>query len=541
VAERLFGIETEYALTGLDAGGKPIDRDTVLAQFMRLARERLPHLPDTTGHGVFLANGARFYIDAPDHPEFTTPECANPWDAVRYIQAGERVLTGLAAELCGSRVAELVILRCNVDYSGTGSTWGTHESFLHRSDPSVLPAQIIPHLVSRIIYTGAGGFNSRSAYGLEFTLSPRVPHLESEVSDQSTYARGIFHTKDETLSSAGYHRLHILCGESVCSEMAAWLKIGTTALVVALIEAGVRPGDAVQLRAPLEAMRRFAGDPTCQIRAQSASGSGRRTELTAPEIQRHYLDLAEAHVGAPFMPSWAETVCRAWRAMLSALESAPDSVSTALDWAIKLTLFQHRSRQRGLTWESLPHWNHVATKLGMALQRSGYRGRRSHVEVILDEHGPVADEVRRLTPYLKTHGLAWDDLRAFIALRQELFEIDVRFGQLGDKSVFARLDGAGVLAHRVPGVDDIEHAMEHPPAVGRAGLRGRYVREFSGRGGRYECDWYRIWNHREHRMLDLSDPFAASAQWQPYHEAAEQLSFNEVLRGSRIGPGRVLP
>jgi hypothetical protein len=527
VTERLFGIETEYALTGLDARGDPIDRDTVLAHLMRLARGRLPHLPDPTGRGMFLANGARFYIDVPDHPEFTTPECANPWDAVRYVQAGERMLAGLAAALRGPRIHEVVILRSNVDYSGSGSTWGTHESFQHRSPPHDLPEQIIPHLVSRIVFTGAGGFNSRGTRGIEFTLSPRVPHLEHTISGESTHSRGIFHTKDETLSSAGYHRLHILCGESLCSEAGAWLKIGTTALVVALIEAGLRPGDAVQLRAPLAAMRSFAGDPTCRAAAPSGGGAS----LTALEIQRHYLEMAETHLGARFMPPWAAQVCRAWRDMLHALDAAPDAVATTLDWAIKLALFKRRARQRGIAWESLPHWNHVAAKLSDALQKAGVTDQRPAVDLILDKRGLVAGEVRRLTPYLGTHRLHWDSLRAFIALRQELFEVDTRFAQLGAAGIFTGLDNAGVLTHRVDGVDDIEHAMEHPPTLGRAGVRGRCVRELSATGTRYECDWYGIWDHQAQRMLDLRDPFAASGQWQPFEPTAEERQLRDVLQG----------
>ena len=113
--------------------------------------------------------------------------------------------------------------------------------------------------------------------GVEFILSPRVPHMVREVSNDSTGNRGIFHTKDESLCGKGYHRLHLLCGESLCSETATWLKVGTTALVVALIEAGLRPGDAVALQSPLEAMRSFASDTVCKAIVESASGK----DLTA--------------------------------------------------------------------------------------------------------------------------------------------------------------------------------------------------------------------------------------------------------------------
>src|SRR6185436_14148466 len=137
-----------------------------------------------------------------------------------------------------------------------------HESYSHAAQPGALSDEIVPHLVTRIIYTGAGGFNSTSR-GLEFTLSPRVSHLANVVSNNSTSDRGIFHTKDESLSKPGFYRLHIICGESLCSETAMWLKVGTTALVVAMAEAGLRPAASVALRWPLLAMQAISRDPTC--------------------------------------------------------------------------------------------------------------------------------------------------------------------------------------------------------------------------------------------------------------------------------------
>src|SRR5262249_10940398 len=151
-----------------------------------------------------------------------------------------------------------------------------------------------------------------------------------------TGQRGIFHTKDEPLCGNGYHRLHILCGESLCGDLSSWLKVGTTALVVALTEAGLRPGNAVQLRAPVEAMRLFASDPTCAAVAETKSGE----RVTALVIQRHYLTQAEAPLRARFMPPWADEVCRRWRAVLDGLRGGWESAATSLDWAIKLALYR---------------------------------------------------------------------------------------------------------------------------------------------------------------------------------------------------------
>src|SRR5438105_1625393 len=87
----------------------------------------------------------------------------------------------------------------NVDYSGTGATWGAHESYGCRPLPPGCARQLVPHLVSRLIYTGAGGFANRSP-GMEFSLSPRALHMERAVSSESTCQRGIFHTRHEPLT-----------------------------------------------------------------------------------------------------------------------------------------------------------------------------------------------------------------------------------------------------------------------------------------------------------------------------------------------------
>jgi hypothetical protein len=510
VLERLLGVETEYAFAGVDAGGGAVDRGMLAARLQQVVRDQLPHVPDAGSAGVYLQNGGRLYVDCGLHPELSTPECGSPAEAVRYVRAGDRILGRLGAALAGGPgVATVVLSRCNVDYSGSGSTWGSHESYLTRIPASQFSRQLLPHLVSRIVYSGAGGFDNRSA-GLRFLLSPRVPHLPRPVSNESTHARGIFHTKQEPLCE-GYHRLHLLCGESLCSDTAAWLRLGTTALVVALIEAGLEPGTAVELRAPVDAMQAFAGDPTCTAAVASAHG----TRLTALGIQRHYLAHAESHADAAFMPAWAGEVCRGWRTTLDLLDGALASVAATLDWAIKLALFRDHARQARVAWESLPHWTHVAERLRGALAASTFTGRAT-AELVLSERSPVPDAVRGLDPYLREHGLGWDGLRPFIDLRKELLEIDTRFGQLGERGIFATLDRAGVLTHRAPGVVDVETAIVTPPAGGRARLRGEAIRQLARRGTRATADWQGVHDLDGKRTLDLRNPFATAAEWKAW-------------------------
>ena len=216
--ESMFGVETEYAFTQFARGGEALQRQVGLESMLASVPEKLQCLRDSRGSGFYLSNGSRLYIDVGQHPELSTPECLDPWEAVRYVLAGERILGILAREIerkhPGSKVS---VYRCNVDYV-TRQTWGCHESYLHRTTTAALAEEIIPHLVSRLIYTGSGGFNHHSS-GTEFTLSPRVAHLGKNISGESTRDRGIFHTKDEPLCTNGYHRLHVLCGESLCSQL----------------------------------------------------------------------------------------------------------------------------------------------------------------------------------------------------------------------------------------------------------------------------------------------------------------------------------
>jgi hypothetical protein len=357
---------------------------------------------------------------------------------------------------------------------------------MHRASPERLPAQLIPHLVSRIIYSGAGGLTMGSDGKLRFTLSPRVAFLDHETSESSTNNRGIFHTKDESLAGNGYHRLHIICGESLCSEKALWLTMGTTAVIVAMIEAGLRPGHGMRLQDPLGAMRHFASDPACEARASLESGE----LLTAVQIQRHYLQAAEAHVHDPFMPPWAEEVCTQWRKILDELENeAASSVACTLDWAMKFALFLQHTEHRGL---SLDCWHHADRRNGPAPRTN--------------EPAPSRRARNPFLPALVSPTVS--------SLYQELCELDTRFGQLGGNGIFTKLDRAGVIAEsHFPGVDNIEHALTNPPDMGRARLRGQCIRRFASEGRRYTCSWQHVFDHQKRLVLDLSEPFATEAKW----------------------------
>ncbi len=348
LVECVFGMETEYAVAGMTPRG-PVRRDEFIERIVALAHQRLIHLADmSSSAGVFLQNGSRFMIDQ-GLPEISTPECTHPADVVRYVQAGHRILAGIAAaiEAESPEGTEIMCFRNNVDYGGTQSTWGSHESYAHTARADTIRDQIIPHLVTRIPLIGSGGFHPLLR-GLSFSLAPRVAHLHHVAAGSSTHDRPIFHEKDEPLGR-GYSRFHVICGESNCSETSTFLRVGCTAIVVRMIEAGLNPGSSVQLADPLAAIHAVAADVTCRKPLPMADGSTR----TAVSIQRHYLEMAEANLNV--LPSWAGEVLNLWRALLDKLESddPPAAVAQILDWAIKYQTYSAHASRLGISWDKV--------------------------------------------------------------------------------------------------------------------------------------------------------------------------------------------
>ena len=113
-----------------------------------------------------LTNGARYYVDHA-HPEFSTPECTDALQVVRYDKAGERILAR-SMQAAGRLLPpgqEIVVYKNNSD--GKGNSYGTHENYLvDRSVPfSTLVRHLIPWFVTRQIFTGAGKVGSEHGAG----------------------------------------------------------------------------------------------------------------------------------------------------------------------------------------------------------------------------------------------------------------------------------------------------------------------------------------------------------------------------------------
>src|SRR4051794_1112214 len=268
-----------------DARGFDMSRD--LADASQLTDE------DLGLANVILTNGARLYVDHA-HPEYSSPEVTNPRDAVLWDKAGELVMQDacrFAAAVPGATPIQLY--KNNTD--NKGASYGCHENYLmRRSTPfGDIVRHLTPFFVSRQVVCGAGrvgkGQDGRED---DFQLSQRADFFEVEVGLETTLKRPIINTRDEPHADPEkWRRLHVIIGDANLSEISTYLKLGTTSLVLAMIEDGFISQD-LTVDQPVRSLRAVSHDPTLKHLLTMRNG---RT-LTADQLQMEYLSLARKYV-----------------------------------------------------------------------------------------------------------------------------------------------------------------------------------------------------------------------------------------------------
>ncbi len=307
---------------------------------------------DTGLANIILTNGARLYVDHA-HPEYSSPEVTNPRDAVIWDKAGEIVIreaARVAATLPGSLPVNLY--KNNTD--NKGASYGAHENYLMRRETPFadIVRHLVPFFVSRQVMCGAGrvgiGQDGRE-HG--FQISQRADYFEAEVGLETTLKRPIINTRDEPHADPSrYRRLHVIIGDANLSEISTFLKLGTTAIVLAMIEDSFLPEDLVIDR-PVTELRNVSHDPTLRHLVRLRDGRS----ISAVDIQREYADQARKYLedryGNDVDPVTADVMAR-WESVLDRLASDPMSLSRELDWVAKYSLMQSYRERDGLDWDA---------------------------------------------------------------------------------------------------------------------------------------------------------------------------------------------
>ncbi len=435
---KVCGIETEYGIILRGGESNPITASSLLinSYVSRLQRKVAwdfedespgrdargfsregPSAPEVETHLVnaVLTNGARYYVDHA-HPEYSTPECSDVLELVRFDKAGERILAQSIADASdvlppGQSIA---VYKNNSDRKG--NSYGTHENYLmDRSVPfAKVVHHVLPHFVSRQIYSGAGKVGSEAAgvtsADVPFQLSQRADFFEEEVGLETTLKRPLVNTRDEPhCDSLKYRRLHVIVGDANLAEVSTFLKVGTTAIVLAMIEDDAFDGIDLTLAQPIQAHRRVSYDLTLARTLELADGR----RITALEMQWEELDRARKYAESRGLEAVGEEVGRQvldrWESVLTALEDDPSTLADQLDWVAKQRMVE------------------------------AYRDR---------------------------HGLAWSD--------PKLAALDLQYHDVRpERSLFARLG-----LERLTTEDEVVDAMTEPPRTTRAYFRGRCLQRW---------------------------------------------------------------
>ena len=344
---RIFGLENEYGVTCTFRGQRRLSPDEVARYLFRRV------VSWGRSSNVFLKNGARLYLDVGSHPEYATPECDDLVDLVTHDKAGERTLEGLLMDaerrLREEGIAgDIYLFKNNTD--SAGNSYGCHENYLvgRHGEFSRLADVLIPFLVTRQIICGAGKV-LQTPRGAVYCVSQRAEHIWEGVSSATTRSRPIINTRDEPHADAErFRRLHVIVGDSNMSETTALLKVGTTDLVLRMIEAGVVMRD-LTLENAIRAIREVSHDMTGRRRVKLANGR----EASALEIQLEYYAKARDFVQRRGTDATAERVLDLWERTIKAVDSGDlGLVEREIDWVTKYQLIERYREKHDLALSS---------------------------------------------------------------------------------------------------------------------------------------------------------------------------------------------
>ena len=341
--KRIFGIETEYGVTCTLRGQRRLSPDEVARYLFRRV------VSWGRSSNVFLENGARLYLDVGSHPEYATPECDSIYDCTVHDKAGERKLEELMIS-AEKRLKDegirgtIYLFKNNTD--SAGNSYGCHENYLTRrsAEPDKYKQHLIPFLISRQIFTGAGQV-LQTARGPIFSIAQRAEHIWESMSSATTRSRPIINTRDEPHADAEmYRRLHVIVGDSNMSEYTTFLKLGSTACMLRMIEANDISLRDLTLENPVRAIRDFSHDITCRKKVRLESGR----ELSALDIQREYLNTALKFADTHGFTSTEMKALEMWEHCISTIENDPLKLNTEVDWVIKHNLIEAFRSKLGL-------------------------------------------------------------------------------------------------------------------------------------------------------------------------------------------------
>lgn len=279
---RIMGVETEFGLTAMRDGSAVLGPEEIARYLFK------PVVAQYKSTNVFTDNAARLYLDVGAHPEYATAESDSLTQLLNHDKAGELLFNDLAAQAEETLAKEgiggdIYMFKNNVD--SAGNSYGTHENYLISRGLSLkhFGKRLLPFLITRQLLCGAGMIKNG-----QFVLSQRADQVWEGVSSATTRTRPIINTRDEPHGdSSRFRRMHVIVGDSNMAEPSFALKVGSTQLVIEMLEAEWDI-PAFDVAEPIKHIKEIAADPTGQTPLVLKDGS----TVTALEVQRGVYEAA---------------------------------------------------------------------------------------------------------------------------------------------------------------------------------------------------------------------------------------------------------
>ncbi len=381
----VYGMETEYALQFHAADpAQTIERAelvrlledevcrprrTLVASSGEAPRRATEDEAVTIREGWFLDCGARFYFDGKP-VEWATPEATSARESALYDLAGEWSLIDATRAVALPVEGRITLYKNNIDYRGP-SSFGCHENYqilLPQSGAGriwrKLHDDLIPFLVTRQIFCGAGRLGSSIGEPTPFQISQRIDHIVEEKSTDSREKRGLIDQRDQRLAGDGSRRLHLIVGDSNRSPFASYLKMATTGLVIRAAVSGGLP--QMRISDPVGTAQRVSRDLTLQ-----KALVGGETAIT---VQRQIAGQVEAVLGGELSDSDRQALDD-WYWVLDDLGGGDwTPAADRVDWAIKLVhLLEPFRVGAGVGWSDLLGGGGVGTEVDYQLRELDLR------------------------------------------------------------------------------------------------------------------------------------------------------------------------
>jgi proteasome accessory factor A len=269
-------------------------------------------------------------------------------DITKWDLAGEQIMK-IAVAIDGKDYPDdqIRVFKNNVD--NKGSSYGTHENYqMHRSTQfSKIVAGLTPHFITRQIFCGAGriGIGQKSEK-VGFQISQRADYIEAHVGLETTMRRPIINTRDEPHADPKIsRRLHVIIGDANMSDFANILKVGSTALVISMIEDDFVDFEEVDLLNPVGVVKEISHD--LDIRNIYLTNSGKK--YSAIDIQEWYLEKSKLYLSQQGFDNNSRQVIDFWEQALNGLRNNKEELASRIDWIAKLALINRYQEKDGLT------------------------------------------------------------------------------------------------------------------------------------------------------------------------------------------------